>query len=99
MSLREPAVLHSVHLPAQKNNTLVVLFFCIPTWTYLELSQMDVGQFFDLVRFEMNPHSISQLVDVNNHISVHSAAEYSGYSLQYLRRVLRTGKLKGLKIG
>ena len=23
-----------------------------PTWTYLELSQMDVGQFFDLLRFE-----------------------------------------------
>jgi excisionase family DNA binding protein len=60
---------------------------------------MDVGQFFDLVRFEMNPHTISQLVVVNNHISVHSAAEYSGYSLQYLHRLLRTGKLKGLKIG
>lgn len=38
-------------------------------------------------------------VVVNNHISVRAAAEYSGYSLQYLRRLLRTGKLEGLKIG
>ena len=26
---------------------------------------------------------------VNNHISVEAAAEFSGYSLQYLRRLLR----------
>ena len=36
---------------------------------------------------------------VNNHISVQAAAEFSGYSLQYLRRLLRCGKLAGLKIG
>ena len=36
---------------------------------------------------------------VNNHISVKAAAEFSGYSLQYLRRLLRCGKLDGLKIG
>ena len=36
---------------------------------------------------------------LNNHISVKSAAAFSGYSLQYLRRLLRTGKLGGLKIG
>jgi len=38
-------------------------------------------------------------VVVKNHISVKVAAEISGYSLQYLRRLLRSGKLAGLKIG
>jgi len=38
-------------------------------------------------------------VVVNNHISVKAAAEISGYSLQYLRRLLRSGKLEGFKIG
>jgi len=36
---------------------------------------------------------------VTNHITVQAAAKYSGYSLQYLRRLLRCGKLVGLKIG
>jgi len=36
---------------------------------------------------------------LNNHISVQVAAEYSGYGLQYLRRLLRNGKLEGIKIG
>ena len=36
---------------------------------------------------------------VTNHITVQAAAEYSGYSLQYLRRLLRIGKLEGFKIG
>lgn len=36
---------------------------------------------------------------LNNYISVQVSAEYSGYSLQYLRRLLRNGKLKGIKIG
>ena len=36
---------------------------------------------------------------LNNHISVPTAASYSGYSTQYLRRLLRTGKLEGIKIG
>jgi len=38
-------------------------------------------------------------VVVNNHISVKAAAEISSYSLQYLRRLLRCGKLEGFKIG
>jgi len=42
---------------------------------------------------------LSPLVVVNNHISVQAASEYSGYSLQYIRRLLRNGKLAGLKIG
>jgi excisionase family DNA binding protein len=36
---------------------------------------------------------------VKNHISVQAAAEFSGYSLQYLRRLLRKGKIEGFKIG
>jgi excisionase family DNA binding protein len=36
---------------------------------------------------------------LNNHISVQVAARYSGYSLQYLRRLLRNGNLEGIKIG
>jgi excisionase family DNA binding protein len=36
---------------------------------------------------------------LNNLISVKNAASYSGYSRQYVRRLLRTGQLSGLKIG
>ena len=36
---------------------------------------------------------------LNNHISVQVAASYSGYSTQYLRRLLRNGKVEGTKIG
>ena len=36
---------------------------------------------------------------LNNHISVQVAAKYSGYSLQYLRRLLRNSKIEGIKIG
>ena len=46
--------------------------------------------------------SINQAVSpqvLNNHISVQVAASYSGYSLQYLRRLLRNDKLEGTKIG
>jgi excisionase family DNA binding protein len=32
-------------------------------------------------------------------ITVEAAARVSGYNLQYLRRLLRTGKLQGVKIG
>ena len=43
--------------------------------------------------------SVSIPFVVTNHISVKTAADFSGYSLQYLRRLLRSGKLAGLKIG
>ena len=36
---------------------------------------------------------------LDNCISVKDAAEYSGYSSQYLRRLFRLGKLAGLKLG
>ena len=35
----------------------------------------------------------------DNYISVKAAATYSGYSQQYLRRLLRMGKLAGVKLG
>jgi len=43
-------------------------------------------------------HQTSPVV-LNNLISVKEAAECSGYSLQYVRRLLRTGKLAGQKLG
>jgi hypothetical protein len=36
---------------------------------------------------------------VNRHITVQAPAEVTGYNLQYLRRILRSGVLKGCKIG
>ena len=36
---------------------------------------------------------------VNRHITVQAAAEVTGYNIQYLRRMLRSGALKGIKIG
>jgi excisionase family DNA binding protein len=47
--------------------------------------------------FSFNQATSPQIL--NNHISVKAAAGYSGYSLQYLRRLLRNGKLAGIKIG
>ena len=38
-------------------------------------------------------------VVLNNLISVKAAAMHSNYSQQYIRRLLRTGKMAGLKIG
>jgi excisionase family DNA binding protein len=36
---------------------------------------------------------------INNHITVQEAAEITGYNIQYLRRLLRKGKLEAIKIG
>jgi len=36
---------------------------------------------------------------VNQHTTVQTAAEVTGYNIQYLRRILRSGALKGIKIG
>ena len=43
-------------------------------------------------------HQTSPIV-LNNLISVKKSAECSGYSQQYVRRLLRTGKRAGLKLG
>ena len=46
---------------------------------------------------------VSQLassgVVLERHLSVRAAAETSGYNEQYLRRLLRAGRLQGVKIG
>ena len=36
---------------------------------------------------------------IANHISIQAAGEISGYNIQYLRRLLRAGKLNGVKVG
>jgi excisionase family DNA binding protein len=38
-------------------------------------------------------------VVISQHITVLAAAEATGYNIQYLRRILRSGALKGVKIG
>ena len=38
-------------------------------------------------------------VFINQHITVQAAAEATGYNIQYLRRMLRSGVLEGIKIG
>ena len=38
-------------------------------------------------------------VVLEQHLSVKGAAETFGYNEQYLRRLLRTGRLEGIKIG
>jgi excisionase family DNA binding protein len=43
--------------------------------------------------------SAPQIPVLNNFITVKSAETHSGYSNQYLRRLLRSGKLQGVKIG
>jgi len=36
---------------------------------------------------------------INRHVTVQAAAELTGYNIQYLRRLLRSGTLEGCKIG
>jgi hypothetical protein len=45
------------------------------------------------------PTNLSTEQVIANHISVQAATEISGYNAQYLRRLLRTGKLEGVKVG
>ncbi len=48
-----------------------------------------------------SPDSTIDSIDIlqENYLSVQSACRLSGYNVQYLRRLLRTGKLDGVKIG
>ncbi len=45
------------------------------------------------------PTNLSTEQVIVNHISVQAANEISGYNVQYLRRLLRAGKLGGVKVG
>jgi excisionase family DNA binding protein len=43
--------------------------------------------------------NLSPPLVLNNLISVKVATSYSGYSMQYVRRLLRSGQLAGMKVG
>jgi excisionase family DNA binding protein len=45
------------------------------------------------------PHESLAGAVLEKHLSVKAAAEYSGYNGQYLRRLLRAGRLEGIRIG
>ena len=48
------------------------------------------------------PNNSQQLhngILINQHVTVQAAADVTGYNIQYLRRMLRSGKLRGIKIG
>ena len=45
------------------------------------------------------PHDGLSGVVLDKHLSVKAAAETFGYNQQYLRRLLRAGRLRGVKIG
>ena len=46
-----------------------------------------------------NSQELHTRVFINPHITVRAAAEVTGYNIQYLRRMLRSGALSGVKIG
>ncbi len=50
-------------------------------------------------KYSISPLENSTGILVERYISVQAAAELTGYNLQYLRRLLRSGKLEGIKIG
>ena len=47
----------------------------------------------------VNRQADSPEVVLEKHISVRAAAGYSGYNIQYLRRLLRNDRLQSIKIG
>ena len=51
--------------------------------------------FKDSISPSKNPNGIL----IEKYISVQAAAEVTGYNIQYLRRLLRSGTLEGIKIG
>ncbi len=51
--------------------------------------------FKDSISPSKNPNGII----IEKYISVQSAAEVTSYNILYLRRLLRSGKLEGIKIG
>ena len=49
--------------------------------------------------FSFSPQFRAPEIVLEKHISVKAAAKCSGYSVQYLRRLLRDSRLEGTKIG
>jgi excisionase family DNA binding protein len=62
---------------------------------FRELRQVVVKHMLD----EVEMASLSKTFVLDNCISVKDAAEYNGYISHYKRRLLRLGKLAGLKLG
>jgi len=46
----------------------------------------------------ISPESNKSIL-VNGHLTVQAAADATGCNIQYMRRLLRSGKLEGIKIG
>ena len=47
----------------------------------------------------MDSFNVNSCFLINNHTSVKDASTLSGYSMQYIRRLLRLDRLVGVKIG
>ena len=47
----------------------------------------------------LHPHSGLTGVVLERHLSVRAASQHFGYKEQYLRRLLRAGRLEGTRIG
>jgi len=47
----------------------------------------------------ISPHENLAGIAIDRYLSVKAAAEFFGYNEQYLRRLLRAGRLEGIKIG
>lgn len=41
----------------------------------------------------------SSAIPLDKYMSIDDAAQYSGYNRQYLRRLMRTGTIEGVKVG
>jgi hypothetical protein len=44
-------------------------------------------------------HGNSTGIVLDTHMSMEAAAAYSGYNIQYLRRIVRDGLIEGVKVG
>jgi hypothetical protein len=110
------------HLVAQ-DKTRVRTSLGAPTKTHLELRDIAVEEFLEMLRFdqrdrlaELPPRTVTREFEMRalntqiptnlsteqvivNHVSVEAVTEISGYNAQYLRRLLRAGKLDGIKVG
>ena len=51
--------------------------------------------FKDSISPSKNPNGIL----IEKYVTVQAAAEVTGYNIQYLRRLMRSGTLEGIKIG
>jgi excisionase family DNA binding protein len=47
----------------------------------------------------MIDNTLIQFHQLGKYISIQTATEATGYNIQYLRRLLRAGKITGIKIG